>query len=434
MNQISRIKPNSFLLPAGAVIFAAVLAVGVAGANPAQAAGLTYIGGKYSVTVPDNLKTEWRGTFKVQEISLLHYSHKPIPELVAESLGRESGQGSQYKTYSYNPTAAYQWLEQFNAEINSPLKEGNLNIQNNKVVDFTPPTPGRNLNLYESTRDLLANLESNQPTTDLVVDTVEPGPLSDGAKLGIKELIGHGESKFNGSPRNRRTNIAVGVKKMKGVIVPKGAEFSFNENLGPVEAYAGFVPELVIKAEGTVPELGGGLCQVSSTTFRAAMDAGLPITQRRNHAYAVQYYSPQGTDATIYPGVIDLKFTNDTPGSILIWPYLKDENTLVFDFYGTRDDRQVTLGTPVQYDRKSDGSMKANWTRTIVKDGESNTQTFYSVYKSPALYHKKEEFPAPASPTDVIPNPTLAPPLPTTSENPPATNSNTNSNSNSAND
>jgi vancomycin resistance protein YoaR len=83
------------------------------------------------------------------------------------------------------------------------------------------------------------------------------------------------------------------------------------------------LPELVIKKEGTVPEFGGGLCQVSSTAFRAAMNGGLPITQRRNHAYAVQYYAPQGTDATIYPGVVDLKFINDTPGDILIWAFEK---------------------------------------------------------------------------------------------------------------
>jgi vancomycin resistance protein YoaR len=82
---------------------------------------------------------------------------------------------------------------------------------------------------------------------------------------------------------------------MQGVIIKPGEEFSFNHYLGPVKAEQGFLPELVIKRTGTVPELGGGLCQVSSTTFRAAMNAGLPITQRKNHAYAVQYYSPQGT-------------------------------------------------------------------------------------------------------------------------------------------
>lgn len=379
--------------------------------NRAEAAGLSASGGKYSVTVPENLREEWRGTFRLPEISLLRYNPS-VSEMVAESLGRKTGETSQYKTYSYNPTAVYQWLEQFRGEINSPLREGRLEVQNNRATNFTPPTPGRNLNLYQSAKDVLARLESNQPTTELTVDTVLPGPLTDSAKLGITELIGHGESKFNGSPANRRHNIAKGVEKIKGIIIAKGEEFSFNKYLGEVDGSTGFLPELVIKAEGTVPEFGGGLCQVSSTTFRAAMDAGLPITQRKNHSYAVQYYAPQGTDATIYPGVIDLKFVNDTPGSILVWPYLKDSNTLVFDFYGTKDSRKVALGTPYQYDKKSDGSMKASWTRTIEKDGKKNTQTFYSVYQPPAKFHKQEQFPTPPAPSDQLPSPILAPPVP----------------------
>lgn len=400
--------------------------------NNANAAGLTVSGEKYSVTIPNDLKDQWHGTFRLAQVSQFHYSHTPVAELVAQSLGRQSeAESSQYKTYSYNPTAVYQWLDQFSSEINSPLHEGQLEISNNKVTNFVPPTPGRDLNLFESTNNVLAALENNKLTSALSVDTVEPGPLADTTKLGIKELIGHGVSKFNSSPKNRRINIAKGIEKMKGIIVAKGEEFSFNKYLGPVEAYAGFVPELVIKAEGTVPELGGGLCQVSTTTFRAAMDAGLPITQRRNHAYAVSYYSPQGTDATIYPGVIDLKFVNDTPGSILIWPYMPDANTVVFDFYGTKDDRQVTLGTPSQFDKKSDGSMKASWTRTIIKNGKSTSQTFSSNYQSPALFHKQEKFPTPASPTDVVPPITPPAPTPTTTtpvpgETPPAnTNSNT---------
>src|SRR5439155_24119567 len=143
------------------------------------------------------------------------------------------------------------------------------------------------------------------------------------------------------------------------------------------EAAEGFLPELVIKGDkGTIPELGGGLCQVSSTTFRAAMQAGLPITERRNHAYAGQYYSPQGTDATIYPGSADLKFINDTPGAILIWPYFKDKANWVFDFYGTKNDWQVTWEKPLFYDRKNDGSMKAPGMRGLRVDGQPKTNVF----------------------------------------------------------
>src|SRR3990167_5340600 len=207
------------------------------------------------------------------------------------------------------------------------------------------------------------------------------------------EVVGRGESNFAGSPANRRVNIRVGAEKYHGLIIKPGQEFSFNEFLGDVDAAHGFLPELVIKRDGLKPEFGGGLCQVSSTAFRAAMNTGLPIVERKNHAYAVQYYAPQGTDATIYPGSVDLRFVNDTPAHILIWPYIKDTNKLVFEFYGTKDSRKVTLQKPFSYDRKSDGSMKAEWTRIVEKDGKTATSTFKSVYQSPALFHKEEIFP-----------------------------------------
>jgi hypothetical protein len=82
----------------------------------------------------------------------------------------------------------------------------------------------------------------------------------------------------------------------------------------------------------------------------------------------------------------------------------------VFDFYGTKDDRTVTLETPVQYDKKSDGSMKASWTRVMVKNGVESQDVFKSVYLPPALFHKQEEF-VPTNGTTTTPptTPTIAP-------------------------
>jgi vancomycin resistance protein YoaR len=145
-----------------------------------------------------------------------------------------------------------------------------------------------------------------------------------------------------------------------------------------------------MKKTGVVPEFGGGLCQVSSTTFRAAMNAGLPITARRNHSFAVQYYAPQGTDATIYPGVQDLKFQNNLQSPIVIRTKI-DGRKLYFEFYGTKDDRTVAFDGPVQYDKQTNGALKATWTRHVTLNGETTTQTFNSTYQPPALFHKEEQ-------------------------------------------
>jgi vancomycin resistance protein YoaR len=147
------------------------------------------------------------------------------------------------------------------------------------------------------------------------------------------------------------------------------------------------LPELVIKKGTTTPEYGGGLCQISTTTFRAAVKAGLEITERRNHAYPVKYYNPQGTDATIYPPHPDLRFKNNTPAYILIQTRI-ERNKLYFDFYGSDDGREVVLKGPYAYDKKASGAMKATWTQEVYdKNGELEfKKVFYSNYKSPALY------------------------------------------------
>lgn len=392
-----------------------------------------------TANVPANLVTQWRGLYTRPVMSLIGRTEKindvTLKQYLQSVLNSKTSVKLPTRTYKFNPAAVYVWTGQIANSVNTEASEPAMKIEDGRVTEFTPPQTGKILDRFASTMKIMDALGKGETTVSLSVNTTEPKkPLGELNDLGITELIGRGESKFNGSPANRRHNIKVGVSKMTGVIIKPGEEFSFNKYLGPVEAYAGFKPELVIKATGTVPELGGGLCQVSSTTFRAAMHAGLPITQRRNHSYAVQYYAPQGTDATIYPGVIDLKFTNDTGNSILIWPYFKDDNYLVFDFYGTYDGRKVELGTPYAYDKQSNGAMKATWKRTVTRVGEDPTyDTFASTYQPPALFHKQESF-IPAAPAPGT-NPAITPPPTDTTpktdpdnkdQNPPANNSNTN--------
>ena len=371
----------------------------------AESFSLNY--GEKQFVADDATLASWRQTVRTPKYSnLLRPPFSLEQEFWVKFLNRPAGQQDQTAFFRFRPGSIYQFIKTAALEIDVLPSEPELTIKNNHASSFTPPNDGLKVDIYRSLQNALQALEQNKTDLEMTVNVTKPqtslGTTND---LGIKELVARGTSSFKGSPKNRRHNIKVGVEKFKGVIIAPGQEFSFNKNLGPVEAENGFLPELVIKRTGTVPELGGGLCQVSSTTFRAAMNAGLPITQRKNHAYAVQYYSPQGTDATIYPGVVDLKFINDTPAYILIWPHFEDKDVLIFDFYGTKDNRQVTLEKPVVYDRKTDGSMKALWPRIIKKDGQTSTSTFKSVYQSPALYHKVEAFPTvPSSTPATAPN------------------------------
>lgn len=369
------------------------------------------------VTVASNLQSQWQGNFSLTMYSLVKSGQWSIRDHVVHSYLAHGEFKPAVKTFRYNPSQVYNWTKQISSSINTETSDPELTIQNGFVTHFVPPVIGKQLDRYQSSLQILQSLEQGQNTLDLSIKTTRPTrSLAELNDLGITELIGRGESKFTGSPGNRVHNIRVGTNKMKGVIIKPGEEFSFNKYLGPVEASEGFLPELVIKGYETIPELGGGLCQVSSTTFRAAMHAGLPITQRRNHSYAVQYYAPQGTDATIYPGVIDLKFTNDTGNSILVWPYIKGNDILIFDFYGTHDGREVELAQPTTFNRQANGAMQASWSRTVTKNGETKTDRFSSNYKPPALFQKREEF-VPNPDTSGTPNPNQEAP----SEQTPAT-------------
>ena len=172
------------------------------------------------------------------------------------------------------------------------------------------------------------------------------------AARGITQLIGVGYSTYKTSPINRIANVNHGFEKFNGTLLAQGEEFSFTTLMGPIDAAHGWLPELVIKGDETIPEYGGGMCQVSSTMFRAALYSGLPITARKNHSYAVSYYEypyGYGLDATVYDPNPDLRFVNDTPGSLLIQGYT-DGFDAYFVFYGTSDGRTVQMEGPYSYD------------------------------------------------------------------------------------
>jgi vancomycin resistance protein YoaR len=167
--------------------------------------------------------------------------------------------------------------------------------------------------------------------------------------LGIKERLAVGHTSYYGSPANRVHNIKTGAARYNGVLLAPDEVFSFNRRLGRVDASTGYRKELVIKPEGTIPEYGGGICQVSTTFYRAILMAGLPIVERNPHSYSVSYYAQimgHGLDATIYLGGPDLKFQNDTGKHLLIQTFVEEDYEIYFVFYGADLGRSVELEGP----------------------------------------------------------------------------------------
>ncbi len=169
------------------------------------------------------------------------------------------------------------------------------------------------------------------------------------AELGITQPITEATTYFTGSSAERRTNIAVAASKFDGLIIAPGEEFSFNTLLGDISYENGFVDAKVIVAEATTDGIGGGVCQVSTTAFRAAYQAGFFINELHSHSYRVGYYeinSPVGFDASIWQPDADFRFTNDTPYHLLIeTEVFPASNAIQFRFYSTPY-WQVTVETP----------------------------------------------------------------------------------------
>lgn len=258
----------------------------------------------------------------------------------------------------YQETAIEALVAKIAVELNKPPQNAVFVFVEDKVQEFTPAKEGLKVEerlLMQQISDSLQVLEtSNQQTVTLSVPIIATPPkitTGDVNNLGIKELIGKGTSRFKGSISSRIHNIALAASKFNSVLIAPNETFSFNDALGDVSLYTGYKQAYIIKDGKTILGDGGGVCQVSTTLFRAALNAGLPIVERRAHSYRVSYYEqgfPPGIDATVYAPTTDLKIKNNTGNYILILTKVdKKTSTLVFELYGTSDGRVATTTKPV---------------------------------------------------------------------------------------
>jgi len=162
------------------------------------------------------------------------------------------------------------------------------------------------------------------------------------SELGIVEQVSEGTTYFKGSARERVQNIVNAAGKFTGAVVPPGEEFSFNQTVGDVSAANGFVDSLIIRGDRTETGVGGGVCQVSTTAFRAAFWGGFPIIERYPHSYVVSWYGDPGYDASIFTPSADFRFLNDTGHYLLVKPEVDTkQGRITFHIYGTKPDRVV---------------------------------------------------------------------------------------------
>lgn len=265
-----------------------------------------------------------------------------------------------------NQKAMNSLIEAWKDAVSRPAQNAEFKFNKDTLVveTFVPHRDGLELDLDQTIQLLTSTLNDfidketegnpvgihNQTNTELElpVNTTQPETtLENTNELGIKERIGFGESEYDHSIRNRIHNVNLTTNRVSNTIVPPGKQFSFNKTLGEVSAKTGFRSAYVIKDGRTELGDGGGVCQVSTTTFRAVLDAGLEITRRLPHSYRVSYYelnSKPGIDATVYAGETDFRFINDTDHHILLRGEADSDNLYMkMEIYGTSDGRTTEI-------------------------------------------------------------------------------------------
>ncbi len=265
--------------------------------------------------------------------------------------------------YTFNEEKLAQYLKPYLEMARKEPVNAEFVVENNKVIKFSQSEDGRTLDTEKIRKFVLERIPSiiksgENKNFEYLLPTIALKPeitTEEVNEYGIEEQIGEGVSYFVGSIPNRIFNIGHAANKINGILVAPNEEFSFNKYIGDISRLTGYKEAYVISGGRTILGDGGGVCQVSTTLFRAMLDAGVPITERNAHSYRVGYYeqqSPMGIDATIYVPSVDLKFKNDTGNHILIVSdFNAVEQKLVFTLFGKSDGRQSVISEPVVLSR-----------------------------------------------------------------------------------
>jgi vancomycin resistance protein YoaR len=276
---------------------------------------------------------------------------------------------------------------------------------------------GRAMDIDASIKAINDALLRGEHTVSLVINEAQPKipGTATGQELGITELVHAETTYFYGSSTERKHNIQAAAERFHGILIAPGETFSMGQTMGDVSLENGFAEALIIYGGRTIKGVGGGVCQVSTTLFRAVFNAGYPIVERYSHAYRVSYYEQTasgavdpklaGMDATVYFPLVDFKFKNDTPYWILMETYMGSDS-LTWKFYSTSDGRTVTWETTgtknvvsapsplfeVNSDLKKGQIKQVDWaangadvtvTRTVLRDGAVYIQDSFTTHYQP---------------------------------------------------
>ena len=241
--------------------------------------------------------------------------------------------------------AAREWLERLARRVEKPAEDATFSVDGSHV-QVVPARPGTRLDVARAADAVLQAASKRRLELRVAqLPVVESAPKVSTAAaraMHIRGLVSSYTTEYGGIP-NRIHNVELVAHLVDNKLIGPGETFSFNRTTGERNAAKGFLEAPVIVNGELTTGLGGGVCQVSTTVFNAAFEAGLKITERTNHALYISHY-PQGRDATVdYPSV-DLQFVNDTGNWLLLRTFVSS-SSLTVSLYGTPAHRRVVSTT-----------------------------------------------------------------------------------------
>ncbi|CAN5665665.1 VanW family protein [soil metagenome] len=228
----------------------------------------------------------------------------------------------------------------FASQINTDPVDAKIAWGDGEVIATEASTTGIKIKPSTFAQAVADSTFGNHGNVNVPVNEIAPQIDSNNLQaLGITTRIAAGDSNFDGSDDGRLTNLRVGTSLLNGTLVPPGGEFSFNHAIGVIDSEKGYVDAGVIDGQNIGRDIGGGICQVSTTVFRAALLAGFPITEWHPHTFRLGFYEKDGWEAGFDASILqpdwdpmgggDFRFLNPTDSWLLIEAYTQDANDLV---------------------------------------------------------------------------------------------------------
>ena len=228
------------------------------------------------------------------------------------------------------------FCDRLNELYGAPAQDAQVLISDDAAepISFVPETEGQQVDEEVLSQALLYAATASSISVDLLPVSAA---VTEAELRSRYTLIAEYTTSFKGSTlgrKNRVNNMTLAAKRIHGVILSPGEEFSMNETILDRTKQNGYYLAPAIRNGAYEQEYGGGVCQVSSTLFNAVMMADLPVTERHHHSWPMTYV-PIGRDATIATGYKDFKFVNDTDGDLVICAHIDTKaKTVTVRLYG----------------------------------------------------------------------------------------------------